>query len=208
MSHSSKHHSRGFTLIELLISISIMTIIVTVIMLNQRNYTDVAILRNTADVLGITLSEAQAYGIAVREREIGSADFASAYGISLTLLESGAQTGYIFFADRNNNLVYDNGWSCPADGSSECKEKIIFPGGAYVESFCILRSSGGDICNNVSRVDISFRRPEPEARLKFFNNGGNEYTPANINGAQIILRSPSGLTRQVKIYTTGQISVQ
>lgn len=200
---------RGFTLIELLVSLAIMAVITTVIMFNQGNYTDAAALRNAADDLGLTFTEAQTYGIAVRERQADSSDFTSAYGVSITLLEQGAQTGYISFFDRNANEYYDSGWGCPpAETGSECRGKTIFPRGAYVESFCILRSSGGDICNNVSRVDVAFHRPNPEAQLMFFNSGGNQYAPANIIGALIRLRSPGGLTREVKVYNTGQISIQ
>jgi len=191
-----------------MVSIGIMAVLITVIIMNQQSYTEAATLRNTADDLGITIAEAQAYGIAVRERAIGSADFGSGYGLSVTLLEAGGQTGYVFFSDRNGNQYYDGSFACATGGSEECLRKVIFPGGAYVESFCILRSSGGDLCNNVSRVDISFRRPDPEARLIFFNSGVSQYNPANISGALIQLKSPTGLTRQVKVYNTGQVSIQ
>ncbi len=208
MSHFFKIKFRGFTLVELMVSLGIMAVILSVVMLNQRNYTEAASLSNAADTLGLAVSEAQAYGVAVRERVLGSADFHAAFGITLSLLDSGSNSAYLLFTDRNGNEYYDGSWTCPAGETSECVERVDFSGGNYIESFCILRTSGGDLCNNVSRVDVSFRRPETDANLKFFNNGGSEYAPANIQGAKITLKSPGGLTKTVFVYNSGQVSVQ
>ena len=118
---------RGFTLIELLVSLAIMAVITTVIMFNQGNYTDAAALRNAADDLGLTFTEAQTYGIAVRERQADSSDFTSAYGVSITLLEQGAQTGYISFFDRNANEYYDSGWAAlPQKRAPSAAERPFF----------------------------------------------------------------------------------
>ena len=208
MSHLFKTRSRGFTLIELLVSLGIMGVILSVIALNQRTYTEAALLTNTADELGLSMSEAQAYGVAVKERAAGSADFNAAFGVSLSILESGSTGAYLLFTDRNGNQYYDGSWECTTGGASECIERVNLRGGNYIDSFCILRTAGGDICNNVSRVDVSFRRPEPEAELKFFNSGGSDYAPANIKGASITIKSPSGLVKTVIVYNSGQISVQ
>ena len=67
--------------------------------------------------------------------------------------------------------------------------------------------SAADICT-VGRVDISFARPNTEAQILFFNNGGQLFNPANMKGAKIVLESSGGLTRLVTVYATGQISVQ
>lgn len=197
--------TRGFSLIELLVSISIMVAIITVVVFGQRGYTESARLLNLADEIGLSVSQAQAYGIAVRETATGSANFNSAYGLSLTLLEAGGSTAYIYFSDLNNNQYYDGSLTC---STSECMEKIIISGGNYIESFCALRTSGSDQCGGPERVDISFKRPETDASIFFFNSGGQSYNVPNLEGVRINLRSPRGLTRSVTVYLTGQVSVQ
>ena len=103
MSHCSKNNKRGFSLVELLVSISIVSVLITVIIFNQRSYTDVAALSILADELSLTITQAQAYGIAVREFAPGSADFSASYGLSMNLLGTGSNSAYLFFADRNLN---------------------------------------------------------------------------------------------------------
>ena len=204
MSHFFKNKS-GFSLIELLVSLGIMGVLLTVIMFNQKSYTEAVLLANIADELSLSVVQAQTYGLAVKERATGSADFTSGYGVSLSFLEEGGEGGYIFFYDQNNTQYYDGGWPC---GVAECLERKEFSGGNYIDNFCIVRTQGADQCGTVARVDISFRRPNPDARIFFFNASGNSYYPQNLKGVKIMLESPGGLSKTVTIYTTGQISVQ
>lgn len=179
--------------------------ILTVVLYNQNTYTDGLALGSLADELSLTISQAQAYGIAVRELTPGSADFTSGYGLSLSLLESQSNKAYISFIDRNGSEYYDGDWSCAA---SECLEKVLISRGNYIDSFCVVRTQGADQCGSVSRADISFLRPNTEARLFFFNSGGQAYSPPNLKGIRVVLKSPAGLTKSVTVYTTGQVSVQ
>jgi|SRR3989344_4802333 len=199
--------NRGFTLIELLVSISIVSVILTVIVLNQSTYTDSIALFNLADEISSTVSQAQAYGIGVREFSPGSSEFSISYGLTFNILASGSNKAYLSFADRNNNKIYDGNWSCPTGGASECLGKVDITRNSFIESLCVVRVSAADICT-VGRVDISFARPNTEAQILFFNNGGQLFNPANMKGAKIVLESSGGLTRLVTVYATGQISVQ
>ena len=192
---------------ELLVSIAIVSVILTVVVSNQSTYTDGAALTNLADEISSTISQAQAYGIGVREFSPGSSEFSASFGLTFSLLGSGSNTAYLSFADRNGNKIYDEDWSCPVGGTSECREKVSIARGNYIESLCVVFIPGPDICN-VGRVDISFARPSTEAQILFFNTGGESFSPAGRKGAKVVLKSPSGLTRSVVVYTTGQVSVQ
>lgn len=199
---------KGFTLMEMLVSVSVIGVVLAVIMTNQSAYTDAAGLSALTDDVGASLSEAQAYGIAVRERIPGSADFSSSYGISLSLLTSGDNMAYLTFADRNANEVYDGTWDCATGGSEECLSKTAIFRGNYLDQICAIRSSGGDQCSAPRRLDVSFARPSLTARVKLFNEGGQDYSLPNMIGAKLVFRSPEGLTRSVSIYMNGQVSVQ
>ncbi|MEX2013984.1 MAG: prepilin-type N-terminal cleavage/methylation domain-containing protein [Parcubacteria group bacterium] len=197
----------GFTLIELLVSIAILTVILTVVVTSQSTYTEGAALSNLADEIASTMSQAQAYGIGVREFSPGSNEFSAAYGLAFSLLNSGSNSAYIYFADRNGNKRYNNNWSCPTGAASECLGKVNITRGNFIESLCVVRTADSDLCD-VGRVDISFARPNTEAQIIFFDNGGVRFTPENMKGARIILESSGGLVRSVVVFATGQVSVQ
>ncbi|MBI2673941.1 MAG: type II secretion system protein [Candidatus Zambryskibacteria bacterium] len=193
----------GFTLIELLVSISIISMILTVVVLNQSTYTDSAALTNLADEISSTISQAQVYGIAVKEVSTGSNTFNASYGLAFSLLGSGSNTAYIYFADLDANVVYTGTWSC---GTSECLKKIDITRGNVIDKICAVKVSGTDNCN-ISRTDISFARPNTEAQIVLFNSSGNpSFLNANEKGVRIEFRSPRGSIRSVTVYSTGQIS--
>ena len=218
MSHYSKK-ILGFSLIELLVSIGVMSVIFTVVILNQSKYTDGIALTNLADEISSMISQAQVYGTGVKELSTGSGEFNASYGLTFSLLgttppldpNSGSASAYLYFADRNGNNRYDGDWSCPTGDASECLSRIDITRGNVIEDLCEVRTSGlDDQCgNSVRRVDIIFVRPSTEARLTFFNNGGQSSSQQpTTKVARVKLRSPSGSTRSVVVYNTGQISVE
>jgi prepilin-type N-terminal cleavage/methylation domain-containing protein len=206
------NRKRGFTLAELVVTMGIVVTILTIVLLNQSNYTDGAALGGLTDEVSSAVTQAQVYGISVKELGTGSNDFSASYGVEFRLPEAGGTyDAYILFADRLNggvkNMQYDSGWSCPTDSLSECLSKIPITRGNKIKEICTIRTGGNDICN-IDKVDISFARPATEAQIKFFNNGGNPYSPANIVGVKITFESPKGLNKSVLVYTTGQVSVE
>jgi len=202
MSHYFRNNS-GFTLIELLVSIGIISTILTVVVLNQSTYTDSAALTNLADEISSTISQAQVYGIAVKEVSTGSNTFNASYGLAFSLLPSDSNKAYVYFADLDANAIYTGSWSC---ATAECLKKIDISRGNFIDKICIVKTSGSDQCNSASRTDISFARPNTEAQIKLFNNGGQPLNEPNLKGVRIELKSPRGLVRSVTVYTTGQVS--
>jgi len=211
MHHYFKEKQKGFTLIEMLISLGVASVILSVIIFNQSKYLDGTALLNAADELGLTVSQAQSYGVAVKEFSPGSSNFSVSYGVTVSLLSgnSGSGSSYIFFADRNGNSAYDNDWTCAVDGSSECLVRTDLKQGNRVDEICVVRTSGADQCNSVAmRADVTFVRPNTEAQITFYNSGGQIYSPPNLKGVRIGLMSPSGSGRSVTVYKNGQVSVQ
>ncbi len=199
---------KGFTLIELVVSIGIISVVLTIILLNQSTYTERITLTNLADEIALEVSQAQAYGIGVQEFTPGSANFSISYGLSLSLIDPSYKTSYIFFADRNGNRAYDDNWSCPAEGTSECLEKVDILRGNHLDTVCMIPLSGVENCYSAWRADVSFTRPNPEAEFMVFNWLGQNFNAGTLKGIRYVLKSPGGLTRSVAIYQNGQISVQ
>ncbi len=199
---------QGFSVVELLVTISIVTTILTVIVMNQSKYVDSLVLGNLADELSLSIAQAQAYGIAVKELSPGSNNFSVSYGVTASVLSTTDTSAYLFFTDTNGNGSYDGTWTCTIGGASECVEKKNFSRGNYTYEVCAVRTIGTDECSNIGRVDITFIRPDIGARLVFYNSAGNLYTPPNLKGARITLKNPVGNSRSVIVYQSGQISVQ
>ncbi len=208
-------NKKGFTLTELLVSIGIMMVITSVVLFNQGSYTSSVSLSNLMNDISLSIRQAQIYGVSVRELQTGSGDFTSAYGVEFNISNTGSNDAYIFFADRGGakNGYYDGEWSCPVGGTSECLEKINTTSNNTITRLCLLRNNDNGVCSGnpgqlVDRVAITFLRPSNLANLLFFNNGGQIPNNPNIQGIEITVSSPSGATRSVVVYTTGQISTK
>ena len=200
--------STGFTLIELLVSISIIVTIIAIVLSNQADYTEGTAITSLADDISLTLTQAQIYGVSVREFSPGTSEFDAAYGMSFDITDEGEDDAYIYFADRGvKNGIYDSGWDCLVGGSSECIAKTSILRGNTISELCYEQKSGPEQCN-LGRVDVTFIRPATEANITFFNLNGTELNLPNAVAARIKLSSPSGLGRSVFVYKSGQISVQ
>jgi len=209
---------------ELMVSLSIMVTISTVVAMNQRQFGAGAALKNIVNNLSLSLRQAQVYGISVKEYSTGfqsaytTSTFNAGYGVHFNINPptTGDNTSYVFFADRvrivgtattSPNGMYGSGISCPAFGTgnppSECLEKIILSMGHTISALCTIRN-GTEDCGNTS-LDISFKRPEVEARIIF---NGDETGSAGLSVACAEVSSSDGKKNSVVVYTTGQISVR
>ncbi|MGB3922155.1 MAG: prepilin-type N-terminal cleavage/methylation domain-containing protein [Minisyncoccia bacterium] len=207
--------NKGFTFTELMVTITITTVILTVLLLNQSKYNDRLVLNNLAEDTSLRIAQAQAYGSGVREFSTGSGEFSASYGLTFSLInddDDGSPTAYLYFADRNNNDFYNGDWTCVIGGANECLERINILRGVYIEAVCMIIAPATSECgppNSPRRVDITFNRPNTEAQLIFFNSSGGQVTNPNMVGARIIFRSPNTTaTSGVTVYTTGQISTK
>ena len=203
------HINKGFTLIELLVSLSIMVAIFTIVLSNQSKYTDGTALTGLADEIGLQLTQAQIYGVSVKEFTPGSEEFNAAYGLSFNVSSGGSNSAYVYFADRGTTLngKYDSGWSCPVDTNSECISKTAITRGNTISAICYIHKSGPEQCN-LGGVDITFVRPDVAANITYFNQNGTKLNLPNAIGTRIELSSSSGAKRNIFVYDTGQISVQ
>jgi prepilin-type N-terminal cleavage/methylation domain-containing protein len=97
-------------------------------------------------------------------------------------------------------------WSC----GNECLRLSAITRGNRIVDMCAVLNNAPTACvagGAIGRVDITFLRPNPAAKILFRNSSGTSVAP-NHDGAKIFLKSPRGNQKTVTIYTTGQISVQ
>lgn len=199
-------------MIELVVSIAIMMGIIAMVLSNQNTYTEGVSLKNLANDIGLSLRQAQIYGISVKALP-NTEDFTSAFGIDFNLTSgSGNNMMYLFFADRgvqDGYYNYTGNWAdCPTGGTSECLKKMTISTGNLISSLCPIDSSDLPVCSaGVTRADITFLRPEMSANIVLFGAGGGQISISPYRGVEINLDSVSGGKRSVRVYNTGQISV-
>jgi prepilin-type N-terminal cleavage/methylation domain-containing protein len=183
----------GFSLIELMVVTAIFVILSAVVLTSNSRFGSVIILRNLAHDIALAIREAQVYGIAVRGFGGGGVNqFGAGYGMHFS-----PGTGYELFADLNNDGI----WSA---GETVTATTIV--GGFTIAGLCAPENSCGR-----DRVDILFKRPEPDACISV--NGtvvldADEDCTSSIQRAAITIQSPRGETATVVIDASGQISVQ
>ncbi|MBI4155891.1 MAG: type II secretion system protein [Candidatus Zambryskibacteria bacterium] len=188
----------GFTLIELMVSVSIVSLIMVTVLWNYGTFNDNLALTSAGQELAIGVRKSQTYGLSVKEVSVGSGQFDLAYGIYFSATDP---TNYYIFVDKNSNNLYDVNSGC-GSSSTECVEKMTFRNGIKISQIC------GASCPipEVSGIQVTFKRPNPDAKINFSNSSG-----ASVGGAligKVILISPKGKTETVTVQSTGQISVQ
>jgi Tfp pilus assembly protein FimT len=201
----------GFTLVELIVSVSIIIVITVVVVFNQEDLGDQTALNNVVNNLDVQIREAQVYGISVKEFSTASNEFNIAYGVDFNLANTGASNNSFYtFGDRTNvNGYFDTFGTCTIGGTSECVGWNKLARGTTISKICAIQANAVEVCSNtVGRLAITFYRPNPTAKIVFFNSGGSLVTYPGYLGARIEISSPKGKKKSVVVYTTGQIAIQ
>ena len=192
--------SPAFTLIEMMVVLTIVMIITATVLVSSNQFNGSILLRSLASQIGLSIREAQLYGVSVKQVSGASADqaFNTVYGVYFGAAAAPSGGSYSVFADNDNNQQ-DN-------GTSEDVEIFHIPKGFSISSVCVAKSSGGSYCPPISTtgwLSIMFKRPDPNAH--FYTDADS--SDATYSGATIVVKSPSGATRTVSISSTGLIAI-
>ena len=187
--------NRGFTLVELLVTLSLFVVLTTIVLFSQSKFNGSILLTNLAYDVAITVRQAQTYGVNVRETSSGVFD--KAYGVHFDILTDDSKKKFLLFADSGGGSGYD--------GSDIEVNKYSIKRGNYISDIRIINSDPGcssvDGGCSVNKLDITFLRPDPDARFESIP------TKQNITEAKIIITSANGDNRNVVVNSTGQISI-
>ncbi|MEK7610005.1 MAG: type II secretion system protein [Patescibacteria group bacterium] len=205
------HTSRAFTLLELMVSVGIFALLTTLVVAKYGNFNGSVLLTNLAYDVAITIRTAQSYGLSVKDFNTtpGAVDrFKYGYGVHFTS-DGGLNDKMILFADNASvnvgfiNIVPNNGVyniGAPPFGDTVISTYYL-KRGATISELCV--GSSSDKCkDNPSSVDITFKRPDPDARIcsVFLDCNSSPYTEITIKGTD-------SSTRKVSVRENGQISV-
>lgn len=187
---------KAFTLAELLVSMTIITVILSVVLFNYGGFNDNLAISGAVQEMAVTMRQAQTYGISVKEAGSGTSQFNYAYGIYFSSV-SGSNDRYIIFVDSNNNNKYDA-------GADVTVETVNLRNGVIISSICDATTCPA---TGTSILNVTFLRPNPDARIYFANSSNAIVSGPNTTG-RVRLSSPKGKISYVIIENTGQIAVQ
>ncbi len=195
------HAVRAFTLIELLVVTGVLTVISAIILVNNNRFGGAILLENLAYDVALSIREAQVYGIAVRR--YGESGFNVGYGMHFS---KSSPTTYVLFADAVSvNGLYDG---CPDTSSCELVESTDIHRGFRIVDLCSIASGGGGEVCGLERLDILFKRPEPDAFISANGVSGVANPAVLQERGRIVLESPRGDRLSVLIEVAGQIATQ
>lgn len=186
---------------EIMVVMSITVLLSGVILFNYSSFSDNLALSSAGQEVLLTLRQAQQYGISVKESSAGSGQFNYAYGVSF---DNRDVYNYYFFVDRNNNRTFDIGDGC-GSSNTECVSKETFRNGVRVYDVCDNNSCPPH--PNITGMQVTFMRPNPDAEIDFSNNNGVLWGDPQPLG-KVKLISAKGKTLNITIESTGQIYEQ
>ncbi len=221
ITHTTQHKSArqaGVTLIELIVVIGIFAVVSSVLMFNYSDFSNGVSIRNLSQDIALSIRKAQTYATSVQiiDGVPQTTQTFPSYGLSFSLENSGQafnanKKEFVLFADlipsgdSVPNKKYDNDGTCGAvKEGTECLEKVSI---TSADSIVGLET---DVTGPVitGTVNITFRRPSPDAIICYIPSGESDCIPQAISYAKILLQSVKGTTKTVSVWNTGQINVQ
>ncbi|MEX0652403.1 MAG: prepilin-type N-terminal cleavage/methylation domain-containing protein [Candidatus Paceibacterota bacterium] len=189
-----KKKNRGFSMVELVVTTGIMLMITSVVLVNHAAFGGNILVGALAYDVGLSIRQAQVFGLSVREFGVGTGTFDIGYGVHFDI---DSNTSYRIFADVDKNNTFD-----VSDGTEEV---FSIGQGFSIAKVCATSVASIELCSDVddiSTLDITFIRPDPDALIRVNGDAATVY-----QSARVVVRSPKGNERQVTVESTGQISI-
>lgn len=211
--------NRGFTLVELVVSIGIFVLMTSLIVAKFGKFNQSTLLTDTAYDVALTLRLAQTYGLSVRSAsQLGSGSFQRSYGVDFSRNAGGDSCGASATSNITTLTLFADSPTvgtpsfCDTAGVDQAITSYLLIRGASLAKLCITPDGQAasqcqsDPVNEVSRLAVSFTRPDPEAVI-CASNGGAAPT-CGYKYAEIVVQSSDGTARTIAVRQNGQISVQ
>ncbi len=201
------HLIRGFTLIELIVSISIMTIVMGITLMQRPEATLKLSLADVISSVELMVREAQLQGSAINSLN-------DVYGGAGVFFNLATSTTALHFRDRVDdetpstigigNGLYETG---PVNEKSET---IEFIRGSKVKRLCVSTGTTTFSCNEgndpvIRTLTVSFSRPSPNANIYINGSKETNYVSACVQFETV--KAPNqGHVRSLFIYRSGVIT--
>jgi len=185
----------GLSLIELLVVISVVTLITAGLLIQHSGFNSTTLLNNLAYDVALSIRQAQAYGISVRNA--GGSNFSAGYGVNF---DPTRPDSYVLFQDLGStpNNAYDHNGNTIDTDDPEFVERYTLRRGHVISNVCRVGSTSVCFDGGLTMMNIVFRRPNPDAIV----NNTTSYE------ATVEISSQDGeAQRTIHVLPTGQISI-
>ncbi len=199
-----RRDSEGFTLIELLVSISIFVFMTAFLVAKYGGFNQSVLITNSAYDVALTIRGAQSYGLNVKgvADSGGTSRFSYPYGAHFSSdTASGGNKTYMLFADANLSPIAGS-YTVYNSGTDVDVSKTTLRQGTIVSSICVGGDENSCVSTGVTSVDISFRRPDPDAIITINGSTATKYA-----FTKITILAANGSSKSVSVRSTGQISI-
>lgn len=194
--------------------IAIVAIISGVISFSYSKFTTNVSVRNLAQDVALAIRKTQSYATSVQSLPNGTmSNTKQAYGIVFSLeaptsnVAIPSTKNFVLFADVNGDGQYNAGTSCgnPTAGN-ECLEGFSITTADSISKICS-DVIGAGCSNSGTSVIMEFCRPAPDAAI-YLNNSVSLQCASGASYAEVWVQSAKGLTQSIRLWNTGQITVQ
>ena len=211
----------GMTLIELLVVLAIFIIVTGITIFDYGKFRSSVSLQNLADDIALSVRRAQNYAIGVHSSS--QSQFTGGYGIHFSNVpagslnnpyRAGSNKAFVLFNDLNPNRFYDYtnlSSICNINtlsATDECVDMLNISSGDIISSICYTAAGTSfESCLTPGYVDITFLRPNPDARICVGNAGG----ACSIQASEVSIEVKNNQTlntKIIKISNVGQISIE
>lgn len=204
-----KSKSAGFTLIELLICCAIIAIVSAVVLVKYKAFDSTVLLKGTAYDIALTLRETQVRSVSVLRNDTS---FDYPYGVTFDVSSPTEQKKYRVFRYKDRSPMSNPHYDItePAPNLAEDVQTFSIGRTMQVKEVCVTDPPAAEVCTSpitpITRLDVSFRRPEFNAIFYAEGYTGNQ---ADIESAKIKVNSTGGTAGVfvVNVNKFGQISV-
>ena len=191
----SRHtiHQKGFTLVELLVSVAIIGVVSSIVLFKYNSFDSTVLLKGAAYEIALSIREAQVKSVSGART---GTSFDRPYGVTFTPNQK-TYTAFRF----EDSIAYPN-----YAGTVTNLNTFTLGGTMQVSDICIIVGTIETCETGITRLDVSFRRPEFKALFYAEGYGG---TQANIESAKIKVSAGNSAFSGFVILITqfGQISV-
>jgi prepilin-type N-terminal cleavage/methylation domain-containing protein len=199
--------NRGFSLIELIVSIAIFSLMTALVVAKYGNFNQRTLLTDTAYDMALALHTAQNYGLSVKNVSGSLNPFGYAYAIDFVAGTTGSLCGSVTSNNARVVLFAD----VVADGvctslDSAVTSYAITRGARLASTGGLCAGSSPAACGAADHLDISFTRPNPEAKICASVSSGP--TDCSFSYAEVKIQGTDGSLRTITIRQNGQISVK
>ncbi|MDR3557975.1 MAG: hypothetical protein P4L61_00430, partial [Candidatus Pacebacteria bacterium] len=197
----------GFTLVELIVTVGIFVFMTALVVAKYGSFNDGTLLTSMAYDIALTMRDAQSYGLNVQGYN-STNSFNYPYGIDFNT-SLNTQNQMILFADSSvNGTGYGDGIYNSGDNAITT---YTLARGGLIKGLCVsntaLPPSNSNPCPtpNTTAVDVTFRRPNPNAIIWATVGGTSQkwaYAAIQVENAS------KNSTRTIVVNQTGEIAVQ